>query len=151
MIYTTSMENKKICSKCNLLKSTNEFYIDRRFNIFFSRCKSCYNLKCSLYRKSKKGKKTYNKWVKSETGHNVRKKAMLKWRMGNPNHRKAVYFVKNAIRDGRLIRKPCEICGDISSEAHHNSYEKEDWLNVKWLCKKHHVQLHHSKPQSISK
>lgn len=53
---------------------------------------------------------------------------------------KAVHAIGNAIRDGRIIRKPCEICGEIKSQAHHTDYRK--YYDVKWLCFKHHRQAH---------
>ena len=51
--------------------------------------------------------------------------------------------VNNAIRDGRLVKLPCEICGDPKAEAHHDDYRKK--LKVRWLCFKHHREYHQSK------
>lgn len=45
-----------------------------------------------------------------------------------------------AIKSGKLKRLPCEICGEIDAEAHHPDYDKP--LDVKWLCRKHHMELH---------
>jgi hypothetical protein len=45
-----------------------------------------------------------------------------------------------AIRDGRLTRQPCEICGATNVEAHHDDYSKA--LAVRWLCQLHHHELH---------
>lgn len=42
----------------------------------------------------------------------------------------------NAVRSGKLIRLPCEVCGDPKSQGHHHDYSKP--LDVKWLCFKHH-------------
>ena len=50
-----------------------------------------------------------------------------------------------AVKNGLLIRLPCEICGDPNSEAHHDDYSKP--LEVKWFCKKHHK---HTKPNKLS-
>jgi hypothetical protein len=45
------------------------------------------------------------------------------------------------IRTGRLIPKPCEICGtDLQIEAHHDDYDKP--LDVRWLCRHHHREYH---------
>jgi rubrerythrin len=52
---------------------------------------------------------------------------------------RARWRVKQAIRDGRLRRLPCEVCGSLS-EAHHADYSKP--LDVRWLCRKHHGEIH---------
>jgi ribosomal protein S27AE len=50
--------------------------------------------------------------------------------------RKTIY----AIKKGILKRKPCEICGNENSIAHHETYS--DYLNVRWLCSHHHGTVH---------
>lgn len=39
-----------------------------------------------------------------------------------------------------LEKLPCELCGDLKAEAHHDDYSKA--LNIMWLCRKHHMQRH---------
>lgn len=46
-----------------------------------------------------------------------------------------------AINSRRLVRRPCEVCGALRSEAHHVDYDKP--LDVRWLCRLHHDWLHH--------
>lgn len=48
--------------------------------------------------------------------------------------------VNNAIRLGKLVKQPCEVCGSLSAEAHHCDYNKP--LDVNWLCKEHHMEWH---------
>lgn len=62
-----------------------------------------------------------------------------KQRQKYPGKFRARNKVANAIRDGRLQRKACEVCGELKSEAHHEDYRK--YLQVRWLCRKHHVEL----------
>jgi len=50
--------------------------------------------------------------------------------------------LKYAIKTGAVTRKPCEVCGSVKVEGHHWSYLKENWLNVNWLCRKHHAEEH---------
>jgi hypothetical protein len=50
--------------------------------------------------------------------------------------------VQKAIKEGVLLRKPCEICGKPNTHAHHESYEFKDWLRVRWLCPRHHLAEH---------
>lgn len=54
----------------------------------------------------------------------------------------ARWLTNKAIKAGRLIRKPCEICGKDEAEAHHDDYYKP--LDVRWLCNFHHNE-HHAK------
>lgn len=44
------------------------------------------------------------------------------------------------IQRGRIVRQPCEVCGDPKSQAHHDDYSKP--FDVRWLCQKHHVEHH---------
>jgi hypothetical protein len=44
------------------------------------------------------------------------------------------------IKRGKIVKEPCSVCGDPTSEAHHDDYNKP--LQVKWLCRKHHLSLH---------
>lgn len=43
-------------------------------------------------------------------------------------------------RRGNIVKKPCVICGDINSHAHHSDYSKP--LDVIWYCRKHHREIH---------
>lgn len=47
--------------------------------------------------------------------------------------------VHKALRNGDIKKKPCEICGVIQVEAHHNNYSKP--LEIIWLCKDHHLMV----------
>lgn len=53
-----------------------------------------------------------------------------------PEKVRAWRLVATAIRSGRLVRQPCEICGARRVEAHHPDYRKP--LAVEWLCYRHH-------------
>ena len=50
---------------------------------------------------------------------------------------------RSAIKNGSIIKKPCEICNEVKSEAHHIDYN--DPINVVWLCSKHHKREHKKK------
>ena len=54
--------------------------------------------------------------------------------------RRARRRVWYAIETGKLFRAACEICGNPKTEAHHDDYSRP--LEVRWLCRKHHGQLH---------
>lgn len=141
VIYNIPMENTRICNNCKIIKSFSLFHWDKINNIPKSICKLCYNAQCKKYRKSKAGKQTYRKWVTSLKGKKVRHNAITKWRELNAIKRSAHTAVSNALRDKRLTKLPCCKCGKLKSEAHHTSYEPEDWLKVIWFCKKHHSEI----------
>lgn len=42
-----------------------------------------------------------------------------------------------------IIRLPCEVCGSINSQAHHDNYSEP--LEVRWLCPLHHAEVHLAK------
>ena len=48
--------------------------------------------------------------------------------------------MSKAIRDGSLIRQPCERCGHPKTDGHHEDYSKP--LDVIWLCRRCHLQHH---------
>lgn len=52
--------------------------------------------------------------------------------------RNAVYA---AIKSGKLVPQPCEVCGATEDvHGHHDDYTKK--LDVRWLCRKHHREVH---------
>ena len=48
--------------------------------------------------------------------------------------------VATEIQAGRLDRGNCEVCGSNRAHAHHKNYERP--LDVIWLCRKHHEEIH---------
>lgn len=51
--------------------------------------------------------------------------------------RKAVTY---AVKVGKLVKQPCEGCGNPLAQAHHEDYEKK--LDVRWLCSECHGKEH---------
>ena len=65
-----------------------------------------------------------------------------------PERRKALGAVGHGIRDGKLFKKSCMVCGTTTNvQAHHQDYNKP--LDVQWLCSKHHCALHRAKEGDI--
>jgi hypothetical protein len=66
------------------------------------------------------------------------------WEKGNRCYRNAYQTVYRALLSGRLTKpEVCQNCQEAPTpiEAHHYmGYARENWLNVKWLCRMcHHL------------
>ena len=81
-----------------------------------------------------------------------RRRNLKTWRLRNPTHVKANSEVRTAIHLGKIVRpNECSNCGcQCKPEAHHDSYEKSQWLVVRWLCKSCHA-THHRKYPDLPK
>ena len=122
----------KYCPKCKTEKEENEFYYQKNGKDELSYyCKECFKKITKGWYYKNKNTKTY-KTNKSER----EKKYYYKYQKRVIARRKLFLFIKR----GLMKKLPCIICGDIKSEAHHESYNKP--LEVIWLCRKHHTELH---------
>jgi ribosomal protein S27AE len=54
------------------------------------------------------------------------------------NQARQILYIER--RNGRIKRQPCERCGSLKVQAHHEDYS--DPLNVLWLCTRHHADRH---------
>ena len=73
------------------------------------------------------------KWLTEEQKIERKKKKLIQ--------KIAWYAIQEAKKMGIITKMPCEICGEINTEAHHDDYEKP--LQIRWVCKKHHEDIHH--------
>ena len=134
----------KKCCKCGEIKLLSEFYSAKRKggNIWYSgRCRPCHLVHCKELRDSENGKAVASAWRASERGKEVMRNRAAKWAAKNKDKYKAGYLLSNAIRDKRLERQPCRLCGNPNGEGHHISYDKP--LVVDWLCKSCHMDVHY--------
>ena len=70
--------------------------------------------------------------------------SLLKSLLKNPYKKMAQLAAAYARACGQILASPCEDCGDPNVLGHHDSYQEEDWLDVRWLCASHHGQFHAS-------
>jgi hypothetical protein len=115
----------KKCSKCLRVLPFNSFGKQKsQKDGFRSICRHCKIKQDYLYRQKPETKKKRYKYFK-------------KYSEKYPEKIKAHIMVRT-----KLIEKhPCEVCGKESNvEAHHTDYNKP--LQVIWLCKKHHEEIH---------
>ncbi len=119
-----NIEAQKECTKCLETKNLSQFYIvtnrlKSRYPSAF--CNTCYNKRAESYKK--------------RTGYYNTQKYK--------NHSLAQIAVRDAVTKGTLIKENCEKCGEKEVHAHHHKgYAKSNWLNVQWLCQKHHNEVH---------
>lgn len=149
------MKTSKICFKCGAEKSVDDFYrhaamADGRLG----KCKTCTREDVKANRQENRAhyvkfdrlrsrqpdrQVARTAYAKTERGVAVSRKAKADWEHRNPQKKAAATKVHNAIRDGRLERKPCEVCG-VKAQAHHFDYSRP--LDVIWLCSAHHSAYH---------
>jgi hypothetical protein len=48
--------------------------------------------------------------------------------------------LRHEVESGRIQQQPCQVCGNLKSQAHHADYCKP--LDVEWLCTVHHAAEH---------
>lgn len=122
----------KKCTVCEIEKDESEFYT--RSN----KCKPCYR---HAVRKNRIANIEHYRKYDRKRGNRQSIGYVSEYRNKNPNKYKAHTMVNNCIRDGKLFKEPCEICGSTEKiHAHHDDYLKP--LNVRWLCSAHHSQWH---------
>lgn len=83
-------------------------------------------------------------YSKTEAGKRARDIAMRNQKIKNPHKIKARWLVHGALETGKLVKSPCEKCGNTKVQAHHDDYSKP--LDVRWLCHPCHCKEHGHEP-----
>lgn len=144
----------KTCSRCEENKPEDQFGKNSSASDGLnSACKACLNAyqkdrrekmnasKPAEWKKKSADKAAYmRKWHEKNPGYRTRAKQA--WLQLHPDRLAVKEKVRYAVRTGKLQKLPCWTCGDEKVEAHHYDYSKP--LDVVWLCRKHHVELHKS-------
>lgn len=145
----------KACFKCGESKPISQFYRHPMMaDGHLGKCKECARLdvaanrqlKIARYREFDKqranrpdrveARREYNRTPRGRKAH----AEACKWHSKlHPDRARARYAVNNAIRDGKIQRQLCEVCG-AKAEAHHEDYSRP--LEVRWLCEPHHKARH---------
>lgn len=89
-----------------------------------------------LDRTREKRNKEHRDYSKSEKGRLVSRNKSKRMRAKYPEKFAARTKLRYAVKTGKVIKLPCEMCGDIKSQGHHSDYSKP--LDVQWLCDLHH-------------
>ncbi len=81
-------------------------------------------------------------YFSKEENRRKRSDNIKKW-YGRPEEYKKINCrntTQRMLRNGRLTRGPCEVCGCEKSQAHHDDYDHPE--TVRWLCAQHHKEHH---------
>ena len=152
----------KACFKCGETKAKTEFYkhpgmADGRLG----KCKPCARVDVKANRiKNADYYKEFDRvrgrlphrlalrraYSLTVAGKESSTRGRLKYRSKHPEKYKANSAVSNALRSGRLVKQPCQECGEEKVHGHHEDYSKP--LDVIWLCSNHHTELHKQKKRA---
>lgn len=139
------------CNFCHEEKPESEFYDSNK-----SKCKLCVRAgvkanriaNADYYREYDRARfkedpkvaERHRRYQRTEAGKTSVSKSKRRYRSENPAKFKSHNILNNAMRDGHISRKDCEICNSPFTQAHHDDYFKP--LLVRWLCAAHHKQWH---------
>lgn len=118
---------KKKCARCG-----KDFYTRGNFSL---RCSPCRKIHIAEYQKKYvvENRAIINKRLRGEYAQARRQK--------HPEKARARDILNNAIKSGKVIKKPCIKCGSTKRiHGHHPNYSKP--LKVVWLCPIHHSKVH---------
>jgi hypothetical protein len=146
----------KRCITCGLEKPLSDYYKHPQMSDgHLSKCKECQKANSRAARAARiEDYREYDRarsmrpdrvamrlaYAQTERSKEITAIGSAAWIKRNPDKRKAHTIVGNALRTGRLIKMPCEKCGNPSSQAHHDDYSAP--LSVRWFCVAHHAEHH---------
>ena len=135
---------QKRCRQCSSIR-WKKYEISHRKNLLEYRAKYASRQRFIDRKRYERIKQDPSEYAKLLTRMLENNKRMAK---KHPQQRKARLAVSSAVRCGRIVRpKICSSCEiECKPEAHHDSYEREHWLDVRWLCRKCHMEHHRKYP-----
>jgi hypothetical protein len=154
---------EKECFLCKQTKQISEFYPHKAMaDGHLNKCKDCtkeyerqrrlgdFREKILAYDRARANLphrvKARAEYSQSAPGKEAHARAVKKWTIKHPNRKAANTILGNAIRDGKVIRQLCFVCGN-KAHAHHPDYDRP--LDVMWLCPKHHKETHDLAPGNV--
>ena len=142
----------KTCFKCGEAKELDQFYLHKRMaDGHLNKCKECTKMDSALRIERKKRDPLWLVQEARRCREKIKKnrsvcdpisvlEAKKRWAENNKNKVASQRILQNAVKSGRIERRPCRACGATEVEAHHEDYSKP--LDVVWLCDKHHKERH---------
>lgn len=146
----------KICSSCGEEKEISLFQTRKASKDgLTAACKACLSERDKARANEPKRVKARQEYAKTPEGREAAKRGKAayearnpekvraskeRWLTSNPKKRKAHGLVAYAVKTGVIKRQPCEVCGRLPADAHHDDYDQP--LAVRWLCPQHHREWH---------
>ena len=129
----------KTCFKCGVDKPIDQFYAhpmmkDGRLG----KCKDCTKSdeRSNYYSDVGKHQEYERRREATTERRDSKRQNSKKRRSRHPEKPSAHLKVRRAVKKGTLVPMPCEVCGCLKVQAHHDDYSKP--LSVRWLCFHHH-------------
>lgn len=134
---------RKECFECREVQPLSEFYRHGQMaDGHLNKCKACTRAYMKRHRDESLEKvRAYDRARGCRHGPEY----LREYRRRNPEKARAHSLVAYAVRTGKMLKKPCEVCGSGDTHAHHDDYLLV--YEVRWLCAKHHRQ--HREGRSI--
>jgi hypothetical protein len=134
--------SSKRCFKCLCDKPLDAFYKHAQMGDgHLNKCKECTKNDVMKHRQEHwESVRAYDR-LRASQPHRVasRLRIVADYNEKYPHRKKANTAVARAVREGRLKKQPCWVCGE-KAVAHHPDYDRP--LDVVWLCQPHHKQAH---------
>lgn len=151
------MNESKHCSVCDRVLPRPEFYKDgAAADRLKAACKDCVKLRSRRHRLANKKRDAFRsrRYYAAHKGKEAERHRRYRvthiteiaryqnlHHAQNPEQNPAQQKLRYAVKIGRLSKGPCEVCGTTRVDGHHDDYSKP--LDVRWLCRQHHIALHH--------
>lgn len=133
----------KTCFKCGEEKPLSDFYSHPKMgDKHLGKCKACAKIDVVTNRAlNLEYYQRYDRERKNQPHRLAQRRYNSKqYYKRHPTKARANHTLRRAVKSGRVIKRPCEICGSPNADAHHDNYSKP--LDVKWLCPLHHHAAH---------
>lgn len=134
--------SSKRCFKCLCEKPLDAFYKHAQMGDgHLNKCKECAKNDVTKHRQENWERVRAYDRLRASQPHRVasRLRIVADYNEKYPHRKKANAAVARAVREGRMKKQPCWVCGE-KAVAHHPDYSRP--LDVVWLCQPHHKQAH---------
>lgn len=152
----TAIERYKTCTKCATPKPLGSFYENKKQRGGRNtECKECAKTRVKAararniehYREFDKRRASLphrvlarKEYQRTLAGKKAFYNSTRNQHKRYPEKVRARLKLNRAVKSGKIVKQPCEVCGNREVNGHHDDYSKP--LEVRWLCMVHHKQVH---------